>query len=56
MQKYLNMNGPDGYLGPNTIKAIQKLVGTTADGYWGPNTSKAFQKWLNANKTLPKKK
>lgn len=56
IQKYLNMNGPDGYLGPNTIKAIQKLVGTTADGYWGPNTSKAFQKWLNANKTLPKKK
>lgn len=56
LQKYLGLSGPDGYLGPNTIKAVQKLVGTTADGYWGPNTSKAFQKWLNANKTLPKKK
>lgn len=56
IQKYLNMSGPDGQLGPNTIKAIQKMVGASADGIWGPNTSKAVQKWLNANKTLPKKK
>lgn len=56
LQKYLGLSGPDGYLGPNTIKALQKMLGVSADGIWGPNTSKAFQKWLNNNKTLPKKK
>lgn len=56
LQKYLGLSGPDGYLGPNTIKALQKMLGITADGYWGPATSKAFQKWLNANETLPAKK
>jgi GH25 family lysozyme M1 (1,4-beta-N-acetylmuramidase) len=56
IQKYLNMSGPDGYLGPNTIKAIQKFVGTTADGIWGEYTSKAVQNWIIKNPTLPQKK
>lgn len=42
----------DGYIGPETVKALQKyLVGRgfkiDIDGYWGPETSKAFQKYLN---------
>lgn len=56
LQKYLDLDDPDGYLGPNTIKALQKFLGVSADGIWGPNTSKAFQKWLNNNKALPAKK
>ena len=56
LQKWLNLSGPDGQLGPNTIKALQKYLGITADGYWGPDTSKSFQKWLNNNKTLPAQK
>lgn len=47
LQRYLKLSSPDGQLGPNTIKATQKMVGVTADGYWGRETSKAFQKWLN---------
>lgn len=47
MQKYLKLSSPDGQLGPDTIKATQKLVGVSADGYWGSETSKAFQTWLN---------
>lgn len=49
IQKYLGLKDPDGLLGPNTIKAIQKKVGVTADGVWGPATSKAVQKWINSN-------
>lgn len=49
IQKYLKLSGPDGLLGPNTIKALQKKVGVTADGIWGPVTSKAVQKWINSN-------
>ena len=49
MQKYLKLSDPDGQLGPNTIKALQKKVGVTADGIWGPATSKAVQKWINSN-------
>ena len=49
IQKYLGLSGPDGQLGPNTIKAIQKKVGATVDGVWGPATSKAVQKWINSN-------
>ena len=47
MQKYMKMSDPDGYLGPNTIKAIQKMVGITQSGTWDKATSKAFQQWLN---------
>lgn len=47
LQRYLKLSSPDGQLGPNTIKATQKMVGVTVDGYWGRETSKAFQKWLN---------
>lgn len=47
LQRYLKLSNPDGQLGPNTIKATQKMIGVTADGYWGTATSKAFQKWLN---------
>lgn len=53
LQKKLKMSGPDGYLGPNTIKAVQKLVGVKADGYWGPKTTKAFNDWV-AKSSKPK--
>lgn len=33
----------------DTIKAIQKAVGTTADGIWGPNTSKAVSSALGCD-------
>ena len=54
LQIYLNLNSPDGQLGPNTIKALQKLLKITVDGVWGPATSKAMQTWINNNPTLPK--
>ena len=37
----------DGLNGPNTRKAIQRMVGVTADGSWGPATRKAIQTWIN---------
>ena len=46
-QKYLKLDGPDGYLGPNTIRHTQKKLGINQDGIWGPDTSRAMQKWLN---------
>lgn len=49
IQKYLKLSGPDGQLGPNTIKAVQKLCGVKQNGTWDSNTSKAFQHWLNIN-------
>lgn len=54
LQKYLNLSSPDGQLGPNTIKALQKLLKVSVDGVWGPATSKAMQTWINNNPTLPK--
>lgn len=55
LQQYLNLSGPDGQLGPNTITALQEFLQLSGpDGIWGPNTSRAMQKWLNANPTLPK--
>lgn len=36
----------DGYLGPNTVKALQRRCGVTADGVFGPNTAKALQRRL----------
>ena len=47
IQKNLKLSGPDGLLGPNTIKAVQKKVGVSVDGYWGINTTKAFNKWVD---------
>ena len=42
----------DGHIGPKTIKAMQKWLGTTQDGYFsGPSTCiKALQKWANKQK------
>lgn len=39
----------DGHIGPNTIKAMQKWLGTTADGVVSKPSQmvKAFQRWLN---------
>lgn len=37
----------DGYLGPETIKGMQRELGVTQDGYMGPATVKAWQAWLN---------
>ena len=39
----------DGYIGPGTIKAMQKWLGTTQDGcFSNPSTCiKKFQEWLN---------
>lgn len=56
LQKYLELDNPDGQLGFNTISALQRFLGIAIDGVWGAQTSKAFQKWLNNNKTLPAKK
>lgn len=36
----------DGILGQETVKGIQRLVGTTQDGMWGNGTSRALQKFL----------
>ena len=39
----------DGYMGPDTIKLMQKKLGTYVDGYVSNPSSmvKVFQKWLN---------
>lgn len=42
----------DGYLGPETVKAVQRFLNKNGanievDGIWGALTSKAFQKYLN---------
>lgn len=38
----------DGYIGPDTIRGIQRSVGgVEADGYLGPATARAIQAWLN---------
>lgn len=47
MQKWLGLSDPDGCWGPNTSKALQKKVGTSADGIFGVNSMKALQKYLN---------
>ena len=47
LQKKLKLSGPDGLLGPNTIKALQKEIGVKADGYWGVITTKAFNEWVS---------
>ena len=52
LQKHLKLSNPDGYLGPNTIKALQKSLGITADGYWGMNTTKAFNSWIKSQSKL----
>lgn len=48
IQKLVGIN-PDGYIGPNTIKAMQKYFDTPVDGkVSNPSTMvKAFQNWLN---------
>lgn len=37
----------DGHLGPNTIKALQAVLGVGVDGYCGPETVTAWQRRLN---------
>lgn len=52
---FLNKNGADGILGPETVKAIQKMLQAKGynigswgvDGIWGTDTAKAWQKFLN---------
>ena len=48
IQKMLNIK-QDGHIGPNTIRAMQKWLGTTVDGCVSKpsNMVKAFQTWLN---------
>lgn len=38
----------DGYLGPNTAKAMQRKLGVTADGYFGPISGRAWQTRMNS--------
>jgi murein L,D-transpeptidase YcbB/YkuD len=38
----------DGVMGPMTIRAIQRWVGTTADGAFGPMSKKALQRKVGA--------
>ena len=49
IQKKVGIKKPDGYIGPKTIKAMQKWLGTTQDGCVSNPSEmvKAFQKWLN---------
>lgn len=37
----------DGFLGPQTIAAIQRRLGVTSDGWFGPATATALQRRLN---------
>ena len=48
----IKTSGQDGYIGPTTIKAMQKWLKTSVDGKVSKPSSmvKAFQKWLNAQK------
>ncbi len=51
LQKKLGVTA-DGYLGVNTVRALQRYLnkfgyGLVVDGYAGANTCKAFQKYLN---------
>lgn len=36
----------DGQLGPQTYRALQRVIGTTPDGAWGPQSKRALQRWL----------
>jgi hypothetical protein len=36
----------DGILGPQTYRALQRVIGTTPDGAWGPLSKRALQRWL----------
>lgn len=51
MQKWAGMpeSECDGEIGPKTIKAFQKKLGTKVDGYvsYPPNMVKALQRWAN---------
>ena len=53
MQAWAGMpkSSQDGEIGPNTIKAIQKKMGTAQDGVFSYPSSciKALQKWANAH-------
>lgn len=48
----ITLSGRDGYIGPATIKAMQKWLKTSVDGKVSKPSSmvKAFQKWLNNQK------
>ena len=48
IQRKIGVN-PDGFIGPNTIRAMQNWLGTPADGkVSNPSTMvRAFQRWLN---------
>ena len=55
LQKWLGLSDPDGYMGPNTMKALQKKLrdfgylasNEKIDGYFGPKSMKALQEFLN---------
>ena len=36
----------DGVLGPQTYRALQRVIGATPDGAWGPQSKRALQRWL----------
>jgi hypothetical protein len=46
---WLGVTPANGIPGHDTIRALQRKVGTTADGILGPATIKALQKYLNAH-------
>ena len=47
MQRWLGLSNPDGLWGPNTSKALQRVVGVSQDGIFGTNSMKALQTYLN---------
>ena len=50
MQRWLGLSDPDGLWGPNTSKALQRVVGVSQDGIFGTNSMKALQNYLNIHK------
>ena len=49
MQRWLGLSNPDGLWGPNTSKALQRVVGVSQDGIFGTNSMKALQQYLNVH-------
>lgn len=47
-----NHNKLDGYIGPDTIKAFQRKIGTKDDGIWGKNSRAAYEEFINTDHFL----
>lgn len=50
LQKKIGYSKQDGYLGPKTIKTLQKFLNVKQTSYFDATTAKALQKWINTGK------